>query len=487
MGFLGLCQGSAIMVLIGDNGAVIANIVNGVVRNKYFVSSPNDREWDRVKECIQSNRKASVYAVLDHSGQVYNRCQVPSVGKLAAGFVVKDRRMGIVDATGFSTLYVVSSAVDNGIKKLQYMAVECSIQDVLFKNFLDLMGGFSQCNFKGVLLFSVELAIIAHEVSCRENKTRRWVVFIVYTKVGDYRQIILHEGKLFSSTSVKILESEEKLPYAIAAKVYQEMQDAVCNIAKNNGPISDSDVGLYMVVPGNVKSCMLSFDLKKGEISVLTPYELGKVLSVRDCVSVGSWYCDIVILSVMTRVPVFQHVMHTDASLAIRRTIYVKRYAILPTFCAIVMVGTLYILNSVGISRSKSSISRLSEESAQLTQELQAIRNDREFTRINEMYDVLDLYRALSSVSSDPIEVMSMLGTLQKDGFEFTSLSWGVSEDFGVSLALGVVVSPGGYEALIKKLHEVLRGYRVVRVEAVVEKEKSQEFIVHLERPRAGE
>ena len=478
MGFLAFQRDSAIVVLIGDNGAVVANMVGGIVRSKYFVGSVHSKEWFDVKKCFCENNGADVYMVLDHSSQVYSRHVPPASVKLWSNPTTGIVSTGVVDGKGFDTSFLVQSPDVSG-PQLQCMIVESRVDDELYKGFLGLLSGNNSKRFKGVLLLSAELASIAVSVASAGGRPKDWVIFVVCTKAGDFRQVVLHKGDLFSSSTIKILPFEREQPSMVAGKIYQGVQDTVRDITAVCGSRDDGDVLLCMVVPGSIKSSLLSFDLKRTDISVLTPYELGKVLKNQCCVNVGSAYCDVVVLNAIMQNRSFRHLMHTRESLTARRSHKLKMFAIFPTFVSIALVGTLYMLNTVEILNIKNATLRLKEEFARLTEELRIIRDDQEFARINEMYDVVDLYKSLSSVSNDPIDILSPLSRVKRDHFKFTGFSWRATEDFGVSVVLRVLMQGGRAADLDKVIMRSLGRYRITNMSTM--KDKSDEFVIHIE------
>ncbi|QJC27819.1 hypothetical protein ANPL_03845 [Anaplasma platys] len=456
MGFFGLGYSSAIVALVGDNGAVIINVDNGAVAGKHFVSSAQGKEWERVKEFVASNKKARFYVVLDHSSQTYNQLAVPRAeGFFSRLFVIK-KSANLVDRKGFSCTLAVSGFFEGGDARLNCISVESHIEDGLFWSLINLVMEKAPNSFRGVLLLPLQLLHVAQCLEDRDGAKHQWIVLIVYTKAGDLRQIVLREGKLFSSESTAILQSERDLPYIIAGKVYHGVQDTIREIAVSHGEVDNADFGLYMVVPGSVKSSLLSFDLKKENINVFTPYELGKVLKVKDCVSVSSEYCDTAVLCSIMRQREFKQVLHTEKVLAIEKVARFKKFAVVPTLASIALVASLYIYNTVGIFKSNIAADKLSMEATRLSMELVGIRNDQEFSRINEMYDVVDLYRSLSNVSTDPIDLLARLGKLAGDTFTLTGFWWNITDDFRVKVELGVHVKPGQNASIHKKLREIL-------------------------------
>ncbi len=481
MGFMGLRGGdSSVVICMGDNGAVVVNIVGGVICGKYFVDSVKGRAWEEVRECILENKRSYIYLVLDHSSQVYGMRELPPTCKLLPKSMWRNRQGGFVDVKGFKTSFFVVNAVENGQSFVRHMFVESRIENRLFEDVLNFVTQHSSLSFQGILLFSLELAYIAHGVATREGNIKKWVVFLAYTKVGDFRLIVLHNGKLFDATSIRVMQSESELPDVVAGKVYHSMQNAVSEISRIYGPISPGDIGLYMVVSGCVKSCLLSFDLKKEDINVFTPYELGKVLKIQDCVSVGSMCCDTVLLYEMMKKREFQYIMHTKKTFEMRRVSLLKKFAIVPTVFAIALLAVLCVYGGMSVLETKDKRLLLNDESAKLFERLESIRGDQEFARIREMYDVVDLYRSLTSVDRYPMVNLSVLSKMPRDGFEFTSFEWRVTEDFGVTIALGVSVKGGKIRNVAHKLGHVLEGFRVIEVAPV--DVKTGNFIIRLER-----
>lgn len=456
MGFFGLGCNSAIVALVGNNGAVIINVDGGAVSGKYFVNTAQGKEWECVKEFISSNKKAQFYVVLDHSSQVYHQLEMPRADGFLVRFAGNKKPMRTIDSKGFSCTFVVSGFFEGGHARQKCVSVDSNIDDGLFWSLINFVTEKSPCSFRGVLLFPMQLVNVALGLEEKHGSKRRWIVLIVFTKAGDLRQVVLQEGSLFSSESIEILQSERDLPYIIAGKVYQGIQDTIKEISGSKEEVGNFDFGSYVVVPGSVKSSLLSFDLKKENINVFTPYELGKVLRVQNCVSVGSEYCDTAVLCSIVQRREFKQLLYTEKMLAIEKVARFKRFAIVPTLASIALVASLYIYNTVGIFKSNITADKLSIEATRLSMELVGIRNDQEFSRINEMYDVVDLYRSLSNVSTDPIDLLARLSQVTDDTFSFTDFWWNITDDLRVKVELGVYVKPGQNANIYKKLKETL-------------------------------
>ncbi|WP_225349037.1 hypothetical protein [Anaplasma marginale] len=103
----------------------------------------------------------------------------------------------------------------------------------------------------------------------------------MYTKAGDLRQVVLRNGELFSSIAVEVSKDERELPDVLSGKVHQEVQNALQSITAAGETYDSSDVGVCLVVSGGVKSSLLALDFKGIDVSILTPYELGKLLDIK--------------------------------------------------------------------------------------------------------------------------------------------------------------------------------------------------------------
>ena len=467
-----------VFILIGDSGAVVIRIVSGAVCDKYFVDSASSSEWADVEKCVLSSKKTHVYVVLDHSSQIYNR-HSGFAKKLMNSGTSAQKDLNVVRESGFNATFLLSAneSVNSGKGGMVHMCVECSIQDEIFSRFLGVCKGCAD-NVEGVFLLPFELANVAKVVAAKEPK--KWVVFIACTKVGDFRKIVLCDGVLFSTASVKLEQCERDLHYAVASKVYHDIQDTVKHIVSSvDTAHGEEDFGLYMVVPGSVKSRLMSFNLKDANINVMTPYELGKVLGVQDYVSVSSVCCDTVILSFILRQGASKFFLRTEEGKLVHRAHLLRRFALLPACVLLSVISIFDVFCTVEASNQAQEIVSLNQKSEALFSELESIRNDNELHRINEMYEIVDLYRMLSNTSVDPMEVILPISRVARDDFGIESFVWSTEQDFKLIVELGVFVKSSDVN-LVEKFSSIHGNYTVSNVREV--SGKPRHYIVHLVR-----
>ncbi|MCU7611868.1 hypothetical protein [Anaplasma capra] len=462
MGFLKLRHGSEIIILVGNNGAVVVNVVGGEVHDKCFVESLRSKEWNCVKSCILSNKKSKVYFVLDHSSQVYTRHSIPAASAFVAQSIAKEKSNNVVSCSELSAAFL-SSERPNDDGSWEYVFVEGSIQDELFKGLLELSSEHLLGGFRGALLLSVELASIAREIGSKGGLSqKKWMIFMVYTKAGDFRQVVLRNGELFSSLAVDVLDDEREMSDIVAGKVHQEIQNSLQSIGATGEACDNSDVGICLVVSGNVKSSLLAFDFKGVCINILTPYELGKLLDTKGCVGVSGVYCDTVILYHIARRAKHTLLLRTKDTIAFSRAQALRNVGIIPTCFAAFMVAVLNTLWLVEISNYKSREPGLRTKVEHLTGELSRLRNDREFIKVNEMYEAVDLYRLLSAASPCPLRnAVAPLNRLNEKNFDITSFSWSANEDLKIVIKLGVDIKSEDSETVVRKLSGVFTDYEV--------------------------
>ncbi|ACZ49547.1 hypothetical protein ACIS_01071 [Anaplasma centrale str. Israel] len=481
MSFLGLRHESKIAILIGDNGVIVVHIADGEVRDKLFVENVESKEWNDVKSCIVSNKKSQVYFILDHSNQAYTRHPIPATSALVAKSIAGKKSNNIVSKDGLSAAFL-NSEFPNDDGSWECMFVESAIQSELFSSLLELLSEHALSNIRGIMLLSTELANIATTIRTKSSLLqKKWIIFLVYTKAGDLRQVVLCNGKLFSSITVEVLRDERELPDVMSGKVHQEAQNALQGIAAAGGTCDNSDVEMCLVVSGSVKSSLLALDFKGVDVSILTPYELGKLLDIKNCVGVGSIYCDTILLYFASHHPAgYRPQLHTKGTISYSRARLLQRVGIIPTCVAIFVVAILNVLWSAEVTSYVKKRSELRATVKSLTDELLKLRSDREFVKVNEMYEAVDLYRSLSGASPCPIgKAIVPLGKLGERNFDITSFLWSVREDFKVAITLGITIKSGESEEVESRLSGVFADYNIRMVRSPNGK---QDFTVYLEK-----
>ena len=481
MGFLGLRHGSKVAILVGDNGAVVVHTVDGEVRSKLFVESVGSKEWSDAKLCIVSNKKSQIYFVLDHSSQTYTRHPIPATNAFVAWSIAKKKSSNIVSRDKLSAAFLNSKSPNDG-GSWEYVFAESVIQSELFSGLLELSSEYAPGSLRGVMLLSTELANIAREMMAKGGlPKRKWIVFLAYTKAGDLRQVVLRNGELFSSVTIEVSNGERELPDVMSGKVHQEVQNALQSIAAAGETNNSPDVGICLVVSGGVKSSLLALDFKGVDVSILTPYELGKLLDIKNCVSVGSVYCDTILLYFTIHHSAgCRPRLHTEDTIACSRARLLQKVGVIPTCAAILVVTILNVLWSAEVVNYAKKEPELRATVESLTGELLKLRNDREFIKVNEMYEAVDLYRSLSGASPCPIsKAIIPIGKLGERNFDITGFSWSILEDFKVVVKLDVAIKSGKSEEVERKLSRELADYKIRMVQAP---SGGQNFTVYLER-----
>ncbi|WP_233497177.1 hypothetical protein [Anaplasma ovis] len=481
MGFLGLRHGSKVAILVGDNGAVVVHTVDGEVRSKLFVESVGSKEWSDAKLCIVSNKKSQIYFVLDHSNQTYTRHPIPATNAFVARSIARKKSSNIVSQNKLSAAFLNSKS-PNSDGSWEYVFAESVIQSELFSGLLELSSEHAPGNLRGIMLLSTELANIARAMMVKGGLPgKKWIVFLVYTKAGDLRQVVLRNGELFSSVTVEVSKGERELPDVMSGKVHQEAQNALQSITAAGETYDISDVGICLVVSGGVKSSLLALDFKGVDVSILTPYELGKLLDIKNCVSVGSIYCDTILLYFTIHHSAgCRPRLHTKDTIACSRARLLQKVGIIPACAAILVVTILNVLWSAEVVNYAKKEPELRATVESLTGELLKLRSDREFIKVNEMYEAVDLYRSLSGASPCPIsKAIVPISKLSERNFDITSFSWSILEDSKVVVKLGVAIKSGNSEEVERKLSGELADYKIRVVQAP---SGGQDFTVYLER-----
>ncbi|QXK92192.1 hypothetical protein HL033_01305 [Neoehrlichia mikurensis] len=431
--FKSLCK-DKIVISIGDNGAAILSIVNNVILHKYFFEEMNDANFCDIKSLIVSNRDLPVYFLLNYSHQIYTRQTIPAASRFIIRYLINMKSYDTLHDYEVKSAFLISkpSKEDNN---WHYMFVECKIQDKLSQSLIDIILEYSN-NFKGILLFPIELVNVTNNLLKIHNKScRRWTMLIAYTKTNDFRQIVLDNGKIVF-TNVIAVSADELLPDIIAGQIYQEIENTIRYLAEFG--LQDKDeVSLYVIIPSDIKASLLAFDFQKIDIYIFTPYELAKVLMIRESANIVSVYCDTVMLyAISQHNPLY--IVHTKKTHLFYRSSLMCKYIIPSCMWMSVLLCMLNALCIFNINVNLKRKVQLFQHKEKLASKFNSMRSDCDFIKINEMRETVDMYKLLSSTSFFSLDNIMQFHKLKSSYFSINYLSWGVTKDKEINMKVSL-------------------------------------------------
>ncbi|AAZ68191.1 hypothetical protein [Ehrlichia canis] len=418
MSFFSKMSKNRIVISVGDNGAVVLNIVNSEVRDKYFIENKQDVDLSKVVSCIIEYKTSSIYLVLNHSEQIYTEHVMPTYNRVVAKSLVKMNLNDVMGDYDISDAFLLTKPNDSN-KSCHYMVVKSQLNN-LTKKLLEVIVS-NLGNFCGILLLPTELSYLCDRLLKFYGKDNEgWVILIAYTKTNDFRKIVLYQGKIIHVSNV-IITSDETLPSIIAGKIYQEISNTVLYLAKF-GYSKESIINLYIITSSNIKTSLLSFDFKNMDSSILTPYELSKILALKQSSSVVSEFCDTVVLCAITEKTPLK-VFHTKDTSLFYKILFFNKYVLPCLLCFIALLSLLNITYMFSINDNYDEKIDLLLRKEELVSKVEKISQDTTLKQVNEMYETVDVYKLLLADDFFSLDLILRLRKVDLKGFNVNYLS----------------------------------------------------------------
>ncbi|KJV63375.1 MULTISPECIES: hypothetical protein [Ehrlichia] len=419
MSFFSEVSKNKVVISVGDNGAVILNIVNDAIRDKYFIKNEEDMDFSKVVSCIVECKKSRVYLVLNHSDQIYTEHVIPAYSRIIARSLVKMNLSKVIGDCEVGAAFLLTKP--DALNKSWHYMVATSRLNNLSKKLLEIITD-NLCNFYGILLLPIELSYLCDKLLKLQGKDNEgWVILIAYTKTNDFRQVVLYQGKIVHVSTI-VMAEDEMLPSIIAGKVYQEISDTILYLAKF-GYSKESVINLYIIASSDIKTSLLLFDFKNIDKSIFTPYELSKVLVLKQSSSIMSEFCDTVVLCSITEEKPLK-IFHTKSTRLFYRIFFFNKYFIPSLLCFVVLMSLLNITYMFNINNSYDERINLLLRKEELVSRVEKMDQDAQVRQISEMYETIDVYKLLSADDFFSFDLILQLRKIDLQGFKINYLSF---------------------------------------------------------------
>ncbi|AHX10947.1 hypothetical protein ECHWP_0868 [Ehrlichia chaffeensis str. West Paces] len=419
-----------IIISVGDNGSVVLNIINGEIRDKYFIENEQDMNLSKVISCMVKYKKSQVYLVLNHSDQIYTEHVMPTYSGIIARSLVKMNLSNIMSDCDVGSAFLLTKP-DTSDKNWHYMVVTSQLNS-LSKKLLEIITD-NLCNFCGILLLPIELSYLCEKLLKLQGKgDGEWTILIVYTKTNDFRQIVLYKGKMIHVSNI-IVAADEVLPSIIAGKVYQEISDTILYLTKF-GYSKESTIDLYVITSSNIKTSLLLFDFKNIDANIFTPYELSKILMLKQSSNVMSEFCDTVVLCAMTEKKPLK-IFHTRSTSLFCKISFFNKYFIPSLLCFIALMSLLNVTYIFNINNNYDESINLLLRKEELVSRVEKINQDTQVKQVSEMYETIDVYKLLLADDFFSFDLILRLRKIDLKGFKINYLSFSTNSH-GVAVKL---------------------------------------------------
>ncbi|MBY0406463.1 MAG: hypothetical protein K2Q01_02135, partial [Rickettsiales bacterium] len=219
--------GTRFVLFVGDEGTILLYMRENVVVSRQFVPDASEQNLEELRATLDKDPKAPFSLAIDSLDQSYVQQSLPPVSSMSVKKLINrrlDRDFGPEDIKG-----AVLLGRDAGGRKdwnFLMVSIERSRQISMWLDF-----AFSLPNrFSGIYLVSVETEIVLKNLERAMGVPKggtgsKWKFFISHNKVGGFRQVILHNGRIIFTRMAQPIG--EATPEVLAGNIEQEMQSTM--------------------------------------------------------------------------------------------------------------------------------------------------------------------------------------------------------------------------------------------------------------------
>lgn len=355
----------AFVVVIGDDGAVLAYIKNNRVERRLFAAKPDAQHTNAMCDLLDSAKHAPVFVLLDVMDQQYVRQTFPPVSSLSLNKIVKrrlDRDLPADDIKGALRL----GRDATGRKEWQYMLASVS-QTPELQGWLSMLLE-RENSFKGLYLLPIEgmnFLKQMEEYAKPQVDNASWQILFVHTKVGGFRQIVLNNGKLVFTRLSQVTDESNHL--FVAGSVEQEIQNTLDYLRRFDLE-SNRVVQAYVVVGPEVKEQVDLSRFNFAHFTMMAPYEVGEALQLENAALFADTYTDIVLAHAFLNRGPIKRLMPAAAERMAQLELGIRSAKALAAG-SVVLFGLLalqvawgYVANTTEVARIEASDKALQDE-----------------------------------------------------------------------------------------------------------------------------
>lgn len=287
-------KGSKFILFIGDEGAILVYLKGSVVQSRQFIPDASLPNLQELKQTILNEPSAPLMMVVDSMDQSYVQQTLPPVSALSVNKLIKrrlDRDFGTSDIKGA----VLLGREKTGRKDWNFMMVslEKSPQLAVWLDFVEELPN----HFLGIRLVSLEtetlLKHLEHAMGVsKEGTGAAWKFFVSHNKVGGFRQVILHNGRMiFTRLAQPIGDSNAEV---IAGSIEQEMLSTI-EYMKRLSFTAQAGLDVYIVASTAIKETIDASKFNASSVHILTPYEIAQYLGIEGATQPTDQFGDVIL------------------------------------------------------------------------------------------------------------------------------------------------------------------------------------------------
>ncbi|MDE3038847.1 MAG: hypothetical protein KGJ21_10425, partial [Pseudomonadota bacterium] len=288
-----VASGSRFVLFIGDEGVILVHLKDNVVLSRQFVPDGSEQNLQELRQSLSVDDKAPVLVVIDNLDQTFVQQTLPPVSQFSVSKLIRrrlERDFGVSDIKG----YLLLGREETGRRDWNFMmvSIERSAQIALWLDFVaDLPN-----RFQGVYLVSVEAELIIKKLKQAMGTSgeggSEWMFFVSHNKVGGFRQVILHNGRIIFTRMAQPIG--ESTPEVIAGNIEQEMLSTIEYMRRLSFDAANG-LDVYIIASGAIRAAIDSSKFGARTTHILTPYEVAQYLNIEGATQPTDQFGDVVL------------------------------------------------------------------------------------------------------------------------------------------------------------------------------------------------
>ncbi|WP_179947427.1 hypothetical protein [Wolbachia endosymbiont of Folsomia candida] len=410
---------SKFMLSIGEEGIILLYFKNSTLNKRYFIKNRSDKAVSDLKSCLLSDKKAPLYLVLNHIDQNYSLQYIPGVNRISAYLSAKTKMEHFSRNNDINSVLLISKP--NKFNQNWCYLFVSSKANHLVEYWLNMFVEIGS-NFKGILMFPMEMNNVAKKILYKDPDN--WKIIVAATKTGGYRQVILKDDKMVFTRLISF--TNDNLPGIIAGGIYQEVQNTIQSLTKFGFKKNDF-IDLCMIVPEDIKASLSVINFSENNVSILTPYELGKLLGSELAISEKDNFCDtIVLLHSFTNKPAAIFNTKETKEFFLLNSFYLHSHRIFLCFIFVLFVVNVFSL--LNLYSDLNVADDLSAKEKTLNGQLMRLSQNYNIKKIDEIYDFISINNILSKIEYSPLTQVQYVEKLKVSSVDLQSFEWHCNE-----------------------------------------------------------
>lgn len=418
------------VMMIGDEGAVLVQLVKGAVVRRLFAQSADTVHVRGFEEVLDSAPNSPIIVLFDMMDQSYVRQTLPPVSSFSIGKIIT-RRLTKDFAPEDIKGYIILDREKTGRKDWNYMMVSLASNAILQKWVNFVVERPNPFQGMGLLPLESQRLIQTLEKTYLQQKEKgdrslEWQILVSHNKVGGFRQIVMRDGKLVFTRMAQPFG--ESTPDVIAGNIEQEMINTF-EYLKRFGLPDPSKISITIICAEDIKKSLDPKNIKTGEHHFLTPYDVAQLLALKGAAQPEDSFGDVVVSAFIAKRRKLLLPLNTTYTKKLS-TLYtvikgIKLAGVLAALAAVAWMG----MSTSAIVTTKHALDDLETKHRRLMDDLNRIKSRAATLPKNAAgySDIMTLSEAFDKSQYDTLSFIESLANGVRNKALLTSLHWSIS------------------------------------------------------------